>query len=84
MTDFATDRKLYELIVSYGNFTRYYLVKRPVFSSNHFEGICVAEVMGFEEQETLKPIYKWCEEYELMIGGQGLIEVKEYKGDIAK
>lgn len=85
MADFAVDRneKLYELIVKYENLTKYYVIKRPVFSSNHFEAICVANLLGFEEHK-LKPLYKWCEDYELMIGGQGLIEVKEYKGDIAK
>lgn len=78
------NKELYQVAVSYGNSTRYYLVENPRFEANHFEATCVAEVMGFEEQEVLKPLYKWCEEYELMIGGQGLIEVKEYKGDIAK
>lgn len=89
MTDFAVDRneKFYETIItlcSSTNLTKYCVVKNPRFEANHFEATCVAEIMGYEEQETLKPLYKWCEEYELMIGGQGLIEVKEYKGDIAK
>ncbi len=83
MNNFAENsQKLYELTVSYGNTTKFYLIKWPVFNPNYFEAVCVGTTKGFHKED-ISPIYKWCEDYQLMIGGHGLIEVKEFKGDVS-